>query len=851
MTEVKDVSIRTYENKLNQRPESLIFSRLADCYRKRGDIQQAIDVCSQGLARHPESITGRVILGRCYLEQEKYKEALIEFTKVIEQDSRNQVALKMVADVYARQDMKEKAGDIYAYLLTMDPENQSIINAATMYHGAGLTSICQIFGLNAPQPEQGFSATGSDNVSSNDIFIGNEKPTLADNASQDSMEDFGQTMRLDAEELKHEINPPVSDIMEDFGRTMRLDAEELNHETASEESPGQANSQLVSEELAPPSLSREPAAEEIPPNLTASITDSVTGDDISARMSKMFEDESPVSALVQEQGHQASEPIDDHLDESVNKFSGEQIETAKISESAPEVSGSDISLRIDQLFSTPAQEEISANVIPEPAYSPEKLEEKQENVSGEDIMTRMSEMFEKTDESASEQSDITEVIGQISDAVHDEEALSNVLKEMEAPVDIQASASTAASINAESLQEEAVSGDDIALRLQTIFEEESASSEPLTPLSDASSFDKEIGIVIDSPAADTGFPTEVEMQKNESAIPAETFDSQILENVESSISETLTFDESPESLEASALEATVIQEITNNDREPMIKQTTVDLQEEKEAASSFTPIDAAKEPSIDEVDESIDEAQLEHGPEMSGDDVRTRLDEIFPDALISEETLAVSDELPDGDKNDESPNRDFYTMSGENALLSSSDESLLDKLDAVELEVPEAPEAPAQASPPIESELFESNDEIDDAEFPKKAVIANAPKKKSDNPDETNSLNSIPDHVLTPTLADIYFQQGQPHLAVQIYSRLLQKDPDNEKIIKRLEKIKAFIAENPQTTPEAAPAPVKRPQSSAIQQTAQPASSKSRGAKKALTMPKPLAGVRIKKKKKK
>ena len=53
----------------------------------------------------------------------------------------------------------------------------------------------------------------------------------------------------------------------------------------------------------------------------------------------------------------------------------------------------------------------------------------------------------------------------------------------------------------------------------------------------------------------------------------------------------------------------------------------------------------------------------------------------------------------------------------------------------------------------------------------------------------------IPDHVLTPTLADIYLQQGQPKLALTIYRRLLEKKPDNEKLEARVKEIERALAE--------------------------------------------------------
>ncbi|MGM0462350.1 MAG: hypothetical protein ACQEQ4_08035, partial [Fibrobacterota bacterium] len=54
----------------------------------------------------------------------------------------------------------------------------------------------------------------------------------------------------------------------------------------------------------------------------------------------------------------------------------------------------------------------------------------------------------------------------------------------------------------------------------------------------------------------------------------------------------------------------------------------------------------------------------------------------------------------------------------------------------------------------------------------------------------------IPDHVLTPTFADIYLQQGQPHLAREIYRRLAQNQTDNEEYLQKIATIDAIIEES-------------------------------------------------------
>jgi hypothetical protein len=135
--------------------------------------------------------------------------------------------------------------------------------------------------------------------------------------------------------------------------------------------------------------------------------------------------------------------------------------------------------------------------------------------------------------------------------------------------------------------------------------------------------------------------------------------------------------------------------------------------------------------------------------------------------------------------------------------------------------VPHAP------PPPPEVELFVSTQ----SGLPGQAI------DKKDKPYD------IPDHVLTPTLADLYFQQGQAQLSLSMYERLLQKDGANQKF----KDIKKVIASGVAPAPLQPPAPLatakpaKRPVESGKPRT-RPASGDDK---------RPLAGVRIKKRPKK
>jgi hypothetical protein len=110
--------------------------------------------------------------------------------------------------------------------------------------------------------------------------------------------------------------------------------------------------------------------------------------------------------------------------------------------------------------------------------------------------------------------------------------------------------------------------------------------------------------------------------------------------------------------------------------------------------------------------------------------------------------------------------------------------------------------------------------------------------------DKNDKPLAIPDHVLTPTLADIYFQQGQPNLAVKIYRRLLEKDPGNGKLQQRIEEIETVIARGIEAGVPVAPVPASQP----VKVVKKESKSSARTRPPAAEDPRPLAGVRLKKK---
>ncbi len=223
MASQQETSVAWLEKKIEKNPRSLAFSRLADTCRKNGDIQRAIDICQEGLAVHPEYSTGRLILGRCFLEQENFDAAIQEFTRVCTSDRRNQVAIKMLADVFSKQGREEKAGDLYNLLLKMDPENASLVHLSNVFKGSGKKDLFDIldierngespgadisFGETAEQPALGGEISSEDVGERMDAMFGEAKSAGSDFSATDSKSDIDALP--DAPELEAQDDSPLS-----------------------------------------------------------------------------------------------------------------------------------------------------------------------------------------------------------------------------------------------------------------------------------------------------------------------------------------------------------------------------------------------------------------------------------------------------------------------------------------------------------------------------------------------------------------------------------------------------------------------------------------------------------------
>jgi predicted regulator of Ras-like GTPase activity (Roadblock/LC7/MglB family)/Flp pilus assembly protein TadD len=119
----EEAEIKELSKKLEQNPESMVFVQLADAYRRAGDLDQCVQICVQGLERHPTYTTARTILGRAYLDLEKFDEAVTEFKKIELSDPDNIVAQRMLGQIFMQKGFYAEAIVRHQKVLALDPDD--------------------------------------------------------------------------------------------------------------------------------------------------------------------------------------------------------------------------------------------------------------------------------------------------------------------------------------------------------------------------------------------------------------------------------------------------------------------------------------------------------------------------------------------------------------------------------------------------------------------------------------------------------------------------------------------------------------------------------------------------------
>ncbi len=119
----EEAEIKELSKKLAQNPDSMVFVQLADAHRRAGELEKSIEVCLQGLERHPTYTTARAILGRNYADLGRLDEAANEFRQIEVSDPENIMAHRMLGQIYLKKGQFAEAIVRQQRVLALDPDD--------------------------------------------------------------------------------------------------------------------------------------------------------------------------------------------------------------------------------------------------------------------------------------------------------------------------------------------------------------------------------------------------------------------------------------------------------------------------------------------------------------------------------------------------------------------------------------------------------------------------------------------------------------------------------------------------------------------------------------------------------
>jgi len=129
--------IRRFEEQYAENPESFVFARLADAHRKAGNSARALEILELGLERHPDYLSAHIVCARCLMDLGRAGEAAAAWTRVLDLDQHNVVALRELAELALEANQRDDALRWSERLLQIDPLSEDAERLAAAAADAG------------------------------------------------------------------------------------------------------------------------------------------------------------------------------------------------------------------------------------------------------------------------------------------------------------------------------------------------------------------------------------------------------------------------------------------------------------------------------------------------------------------------------------------------------------------------------------------------------------------------------------------------------------------------------------------------------------------------------------------
>ena len=124
--------IRTISDALARDPASLLYADLSELLRRRGDVEQALRVAEQGLARHPEHADGLACLGRIRADRGELDRAREAWTRALAVAPGHVGALKGMGFTLFRAGDARGAVELLALVVQAAPSDEGARRALAM-----------------------------------------------------------------------------------------------------------------------------------------------------------------------------------------------------------------------------------------------------------------------------------------------------------------------------------------------------------------------------------------------------------------------------------------------------------------------------------------------------------------------------------------------------------------------------------------------------------------------------------------------------------------------------------------------------------------------------------------------
>ncbi|MCL2844941.1 MAG: tetratricopeptide repeat protein [Chitinivibrionia bacterium] len=793
---------------LGVQPNSLLFARYAYNLIVAKKYDEAFEIAKDGVGKHPNYATGRFILALCLIEQGSYTLATEQLVAILKFEPGHQAATEKLAHIYEQTGDTDKAHTVADLLLRRNPKSSLLKKLTTRNEGA--FNIREILGeeINWEQFASKADASAGDvpeETNEEDLaeIFGEE-----DDANKTETVEIVEAVETTQTEAEAEPEPDIKQLFRDellAGKEAEIDdilADIGAPFTELEISPEEPQSEKTEEK--PKEVAQEPTAEKTP-------EEEPTFD----KIEDMF--------LSKEE---ANVPLPSE-EETVEEKQEEQTENEEIipeivseTEETPQTEAENAPKEIDDPFAgleEPQAEE--EEIVEEEEFLTEKPKPEIEDTIEAEVEEAILQGQYIDEEEETETQDISETPF-IKDVAAD---LLETITDIEEKLD---------ETNIEQSFEEEPFVLDTA-DLNEMIAEEAAQEEAVKEIIDTS--EEQDSFFIDT----TDFDEFISEIKDAEEKTEEIQDDFIAEIEEAEDVEKLFTDKEDAELEAIMGDDAPIEEPIIDDIEiiePIISEEENETKIEEEAKPSR----------FDEAEPLIfDSAFLED-------------DFIDDENLIIEEKTGASEVAEEGfeeilsekfDNSFEDYKKELATdipeVVVEPLAEEPTDEELPFFIEDIADPVAEEPIAEKTEAPLIfdaDEHLLEEEEENapmpplhKEAEHPQ--ILENAEQKFNEEEEKAEPISEkeafekmlvqkeaaqlLPDHILTPTFAQIYLEQGQPYLAKQIYERLLTQSPDNDDYAEKLEEInkhinkledgEEVIVEKKTFAPRRVPNPAKKP----------------------------------------